>query len=568
MREYRLSILVLLLMLSFAVSSVIAQDTESTEEPEVTQVVEEPQVDEEVSNEGSTHVVQRGENLFRIALQYGLTTAELAEANNISNPSLIFVGQVLVIPGEGVVVIVEDPEETETPEPTEAPQPTEVPTATAVPVTPEPDPEISTSGYTVQTGDTLYRIAVANNTTVAALLAVNPNIENPNLIFVGLQINLPLGSGASGVDNEVGNSAPTEALDVMMLTGVEILMGDDYIANASLATQLGVDWVKVTVNWAQIEAEEGTFDFDELDAAVDAFAGNFGVMLTLTGAPNWSRPSATELALEQPTYGPPDDLDTFGTFAGEVASRYVGRVDAYEIWFQPNNRLSWMTTDVSLRSDGFPDASLSDIRYIDLLEVAYNAINAVDDNALIITAGLTQTPINDAYNSIDNFVFFEALLEQGVTNFSDGIGVHVDGFGNAPDATCCGLGDSATEFDEANFFFFADTLDNFREILDRNGGASMPLLVTRFGWGTADNALGDGSDAPFVILNSDEEQGGYIADAFVIADERGDIGAMMLYNLNGCTVGDNVACYYSLIDADGAARTAFSSVAALDLSDE
>ena len=587
MREYRLFILVLLLMLSFTIGSVIAQDTESTEEPEATEVVDDAEMteeapeateepaDEEESVDGSTYVVQRGDNLFRIALRFGLTTSELAEANGIANPSLIFVGQVLTIPGDSTVVV--EPEVTEEPEATEEPVATVAPEATEEPDSDDTsDDNISTSTYVVQPGDTLFRIAVANNTTVATLLSLN-TIANPNIIFVGQTINLPDGADTdTPVDDSAENEEDSteeevtsdEPLDVMMLTGVEVLMGDDNIANASLVTQLGVDWVKITVDWAQIETEEGDFDFDLLDATVDAFAPNFGVMLTLTGAPDWSRPSATELALEQPTYGPPDDLETFGAFASEVASRYVGRVDAYEIWYQPNNRLSWMTTDVSLRSDGFPDARLSDVRYIDLLEVAYNAINEADENALVITAGLAPTGNNDFYNSIDNFVFFEALLEQGAVNFSDGFGVHIDGFGNAPDATCCGEAGVDPEFDESYHFFFADTLDNFREILDRNGGASMPLLVTRFGWGTTDGASGDGSDIPYVGLNSDEEQAGYIADAFVAGDERGDIGAMVLYNLNGCTVGDTASCYYSLIDASGAARTAFGAVASLDLSDE
>jgi len=47
---------------------------------------------------GKTHVVAAGENLFRIALRYGTTVQALAAANNISNVSLIFVGQVLKIP--------------------------------------------------------------------------------------------------------------------------------------------------------------------------------------------------------------------------------------------------------------------------------------------------------------------------------------------------------------------------------------------------------------------------------------------------------------------------------------
>jgi uncharacterized protein YgiM (DUF1202 family) len=45
------------------------------------------------------HVVQRGENLYRIALKYGTRWPVLAQANNISNPDHIYAGQRLCIPG-------------------------------------------------------------------------------------------------------------------------------------------------------------------------------------------------------------------------------------------------------------------------------------------------------------------------------------------------------------------------------------------------------------------------------------------------------------------------------------
>ncbi|MGB7341490.1 MAG: LysM peptidoglycan-binding domain-containing protein [Phototrophicaceae bacterium] len=568
MRSNRLITIILLLLFTFTVSQVAAQG-EATAEPEATEMATDAEATEEVvddaSGDISTYVVQRGDNLFRIALQFGLTTAQLAEANNITNPALIFVGQELTIPS-GATVVTPAPEVTA--EPTSEPEATEEAVATEAPtpeVTAEPDDtteETAISSYVVQAGDTLFRIAVRNNTTVARLLSLNPSIVNPNLIFVGQRLNLPEGA-ADGEDESADNDSATstEALDVAMVTGVEIFLDGDALANASLATQLGVDWVKLTVDWAVVEPEEGTFEFAALDSAIDAFDSNFSIMINLTGAPDWARPSATDLAKEQPTYGPPDDLDTFGTFAGAVADRYAGRVDAYEIWFQPNNRLSWMRSIVELRSDGFPDAGLSDVRYVDLLEVAYSAINAVDSDALVITAGLAPTGNDDGYNSIDNFVFFEALLEQGAANFSDGFGVHVDGYGNAPDATCCGTADADPEFDESYHFFFADSLDNYREILDRNGGSDLPLWVTRFGWGTTEGASGNGSDAPFVTLNTAQQQADYVVGALAAGDARGDVGAMMLYNLNGCAVNNTSACYYSLVDADGNARTAFNAVA-------
>ncbi len=49
-----------------------------------------------------TYVVQPGDNLFRIALRYGTTVSAIASANGIANPNLIKVGQTLRIPSTGV----------------------------------------------------------------------------------------------------------------------------------------------------------------------------------------------------------------------------------------------------------------------------------------------------------------------------------------------------------------------------------------------------------------------------------------------------------------------------------
>jgi LysM repeat protein len=44
------------------------------------------------------YVVQRGDNLSRIAAHFGTTVSAIVQANNISNPSLIYAGQKLIIP--------------------------------------------------------------------------------------------------------------------------------------------------------------------------------------------------------------------------------------------------------------------------------------------------------------------------------------------------------------------------------------------------------------------------------------------------------------------------------------
>ncbi len=50
-----------------------------------------------VQADGITHVVQRGETLFRIGLRYGVSVAALRTANRISG-NMIYAGQILVIP--------------------------------------------------------------------------------------------------------------------------------------------------------------------------------------------------------------------------------------------------------------------------------------------------------------------------------------------------------------------------------------------------------------------------------------------------------------------------------------
>jgi len=47
---------------------------------------------------GAVHVVQRGETLYRIALNYGVSMWAIARANGITNPNHIYAGQRFVIP--------------------------------------------------------------------------------------------------------------------------------------------------------------------------------------------------------------------------------------------------------------------------------------------------------------------------------------------------------------------------------------------------------------------------------------------------------------------------------------
>ena len=119
----------------------------------------------------SSYTVRAGDTLSSIARAHGVTVAAIADANNIVNPNLIFVGQVLTIPDGAAPV-----------------------------ATPEPPASDSSSGsaYVVQPGDTLLRIAVRHGVTLQAVIAAN-NLANPNVIFVGQRITIPGASGGAPV---------------------------------------------------------------------------------------------------------------------------------------------------------------------------------------------------------------------------------------------------------------------------------------------------------------------------------------------------------------------------------
>lgn len=55
----------------------------------------------EPAQQGGVHVVAAGETLSSIALRYGITADSLSRANNLANPNFVFAGQRLTIPGAG-----------------------------------------------------------------------------------------------------------------------------------------------------------------------------------------------------------------------------------------------------------------------------------------------------------------------------------------------------------------------------------------------------------------------------------------------------------------------------------
>jgi len=535
MRHHRLAvaILLVLLMTTLTVSAQVV-----TEEPGASQVLPAaptaqalPTVVGEI-----TYVVRPGDTLFRIAVRYKTTVRALAEANNIVNPSLIYAGQTLRIPG--VVA---------------TPTPTPIPVSPTATLVPQPTQE-----YIVRPGDTLFRIAVRYKTTIRNLVALNPLIRNPNIIYVGQRLNVPTTSGQIIPTATPGGAAlvPTAQqgggaalVGYGFAYGIEAYMVDqDVSALTAEITSLNMGWVKQVINWRDFEPVQGQIDFATLDTIVDSLnAAGVNILFTVTTSPAWARTSTEES-------GPPDDFTTYGTFIAALASRYAGRVQAYEIWNEPNLRREWNSTT----------HPISAASYSQLLSIAYAAVKGGDSSAVVLSAGLAPTGFNDGVNAINDRQYLRDLYTSNLVNISDAVGAHPLGWANPPDSVCCTAPVGVETHYQDPTFFFRNTLEDYRQIMVAANDGSTPIWVTKFGWGSSEDTAAPSQNNIFFSYTSLGEQAIYNPRGFELGAELGFVGPMFLNNLNGCAASMGAeSCYYSLIGPNGP-RPVFDAIASLN----
>jgi spore coat assembly protein SafA len=66
-----------------------------------------------------------------------------------------------------------------------------------------PEASFAQQVYTVQPGDSLWKIAVRYQVGISELIQANPQFKNPNLIYPGEKVNIPDLSGTKTIENQV-----------------------------------------------------------------------------------------------------------------------------------------------------------------------------------------------------------------------------------------------------------------------------------------------------------------------------------------------------------------------------
>lgn len=215
-----------------------------------------------------THTVQPGENLYRIALRYGVDLNELANLNNITNQSRIFSGQVLVIPGLS------------------APDSGEEIVNPLIAGTP--------ISHIVQPGDSLTIIANQYGITVNEILQAN-NIANPNHIERGQELQIWTAETVSD-EVKVAVDAIPEDTPAELIEGVPPENNITYLVQEG--ETLGSIALRYGISWQTLAAVNGISNADQVFAgqeivipAVDANGTAVEEMLAL--ASNSPQPTVT-----------------------------------------------------------------------------------------------------------------------------------------------------------------------------------------------------------------------------------------------------------------------------------
>ncbi|PLS79540.1 MAG: hypothetical protein CYG59_12965 [Chloroflexi bacterium] len=211
---------------------------------------------------------------------------------------------------------------------------------------------------------------------------------------------------------------------------------------AALVNNLSAGWVREEVQWHRIEEQPGQFDWTWYDKVFDAHRRNgVNIIGLLNPAVGWATSEPGD-APNGVSFFPPDP-NLFATFAKAAATRYKGRVQAWEIWNEPENALYWKPA---------PNPAA----YAQLLSKASAAIKSVDPGVTVLSGGVV--PFDPS--------FLNAVAAHGAWNAFDALSIHpyVDPF--TPETA---------QIDVVG-------VQNVQTLAARYG--RKPIWVTEFGWTT------------------------------------------------------------------------------------
>lgn len=270
---------------------------------------------------------------------------------------------------------------------------------------------------------------------------------------------------------------------------------------------LGVQNVRILIPWVTIEERQGEYNWDYVDYIVEAAnSRGMGILGVINQTPGWAG---------IPIMAGMPDPDVFGGFAEKVATRYAGKISAYEIWNEPNAINSLDPVD--------PAA------YTRLLQAAYPLMKQVDPTITVV-GGVVGAGATLGHITMNPDDFVQGMYDAGAKGYFDALSFHPYQYSVEFSA---GAGVAGSPLEQ---------LQQIMQIMAANGDADLKVWATEYG-------------QPTTGQNTAQQQAEFIRDFLNTWSQMAGTGPMFIYTLQDTNSGspnlqDNFGVYYS----DGTAK--------------
>jgi hypothetical protein len=195
------------------------------------------------------------------------------------------------------------------------------------------------------------------------------------------------------------------------------------------------------VSWPQLESRKGQWNFTLLDRYISlAEEHRTEILLPLGLSPQWASKRPLESSVYQPgNAAEPADYADWENYVTTLVTRYRGRIKAYEIWNEPNNRGFW-TGDTQ--------------QMVALTREASEIIHRIDPEAQVVSPAATTS---------SGIPWLTQFLNLGGGRYVDVIAYHFYVSPQPPEA-------------------MVPLIQQVRQIMRDNGVGEKPLWNTESGW--------------------------------------------------------------------------------------
>jgi hypothetical protein len=163
--------------------------------------------------------------------------------------------------------------------------------------------------------------------------------------------------------------------------------------------------IRFDIPWYFAQPSATTYNWTFIDNAVNlAYNRGFFILAVITSTPPWAAVSSNGNA-----YNRPANATDYANFCRAVATRYNGKIDAYEIWNEPNARSFFAPN---------PDP----VFYTSMVKAGYTAIKSVNSAITVVAGALGPVPNSDGL--IDANTFLAGMYQNGVKGSFDALSFH------------------------------------------------------------------------------------------------------------------------------------------------